>query len=189
MTNKSFITVTPKSSPSTNRTKNSRKTRVTHARVQKVKVTTLGRASCVSEKQPFRTCVRCKESSNNVKMLSARVERIEQLVSELANTTANFSKNTTWRFGNIDLKACSLEELQKLVISTTTSMMPPPLKPTITDNFCSEPSELPQFSGVASTKKTASSNLDYTLRKDSGFAETKSSDIEIGIQHNNNATN
>ncbi|CAG8518340.1 4105_t:CDS:2 [Acaulospora morrowiae] len=187
MTNKSSITVTSKSSPSTNRTKNSRKTRVTHARVQKVKVTTLGRPSCVSEKQPFRTCIRCKESTNNVKMLSARVERIEQLVSELANTTASFSKNTTWRFGNIDLKACSLEELQKLVISTT-SMMPPP-KPTITDNFCHEPSELPQFSGVASTKKTTSSKLDYTLRKDSGFAETKSSDIEIGIHHNNNATN
>ena len=63
----------------------SHKTRGTHARVSRVRVTTVGKPS-FSEKQ-LRSCPRCKESANSVKMLTARVGRIEYLVNALAKTT------------------------------------------------------------------------------------------------------
>ncbi|CAG8650482.1 15658_t:CDS:2 [Funneliformis mosseae] len=106
------------------------KPRGTHARVSRVRVTTVGKP-CFSEKQ-LRSCPKCKESANNVKMLTARVGRIECLVNALAKTTQSLTSMSKRedrlaqhsRFGGIDLKRCSLQELQKLVVATTNIMIP-----------------------------------------------------------------
>lgn len=68
------------------------KIRGTHARVQRVKVTPVRKNLNAAYEKQFRNCIRCKESSNSVKLLSERIDRIEQLVNELAKTTQNFSK-------------------------------------------------------------------------------------------------
>jgi len=109
----------------------SHKARGTHTRVSRVRVTTVGKAP-FPEKQ-HRSCPRCKESTNSMKILNARVGRIEQLVDVLAKTTrglASISKRedrfaqNTLRFRGIDLTRCTLEELQKLVVATTNIMVP-----------------------------------------------------------------
>ncbi|CAI2168847.1 12053_t:CDS:2 [Funneliformis geosporum] len=106
------------------------KTRGTHARVSRVRVTTVGK-TCFSEKQ-LRSCPKCKESANNVKMLTARVGKIECLVNALAKTTQNLTSMSKRedrfaqhsRFGGLDLTRCSLQELQRLVVATTNIMVP-----------------------------------------------------------------
>jgi len=109
----------------------SHKARGTHARVSRVRVTTVGKPS-FSEKQ-LRNCPRCKESANSVKMLTARVGRIEYLVDALAKTTHSLTLMSkredrfaqyNLRFGELDLTRCSLQELQKLVVATTNIMVP-----------------------------------------------------------------
>src|SRR5271154_4710150 len=72
------------------------KTRGTHTRVSRVKVSTVGKPPF--PEKSFRNCSRCKESLNSMKMLTARVGRIEQLVNALAKTTrglASISKVIT----------------------------------------------------------------------------------------------
>lgn len=126
--------------PSNNRTPNttsnnnisySQKIRGTHTRVSRVRVTTVGKTP-FPEKQ-HRSCPRCKDSTNSMKILNARVGRIEQLVDVLAKTTrglASMSKRddrfaqNALRFRGIDLTRCTLQELQKLVVATTNVMVP-----------------------------------------------------------------
>jgi len=107
----------------------SNKVRGTHARVNRVKVTTVGKTA-YPEKQ-HRSCPRCKESTSSMKLLTARIGRIEQLVEELAKTTrglASMSKREdrtlNMKFKGIDLTRYTLEELQKLVVATTNIMTP-----------------------------------------------------------------
>lgn len=99
---------TPSNNRSTNTTNNnvttySQKIRGTHTRVSRVRVTTVGKAP-FPEKQ-HRSCPRCKDSTNSMKILNARVGRIEQLVDVLAKTTrglASMSKvNRNTRFKRI----------------------------------------------------------------------------------------
>uniref|UniRef100_A0A1D1Z3J8 Uncharacterized protein MAL13P1.304 n=1 Tax=Anthurium amnicola TaxID=1678845 RepID=A0A1D1Z3J8_9ARAE len=107
------------------------KVRGTHTRVSRVRVTTVGKSS-FPEKQ-HRSCPRCKDSTNSMKILNERVGKIEQLVDVLAKTTrglASISKRderfvqNTLKFRGIDLTRCTLEELQKLVVTTTNIMVP-----------------------------------------------------------------
>ncbi|CAG8512050.1 8548_t:CDS:1, partial [Racocetra persica] len=90
--------MTTKTSAITNRSNNSKspsyniKTRGTHARVQRVKVTTVGKPTNSLEKQQHRNCLRCKESDISVKTLTERVGRIENLVNALSKTTQNLFK-------------------------------------------------------------------------------------------------
>ncbi|RIA83458.1 hypothetical protein C1645_833791 [Glomus cerebriforme] len=110
----------------------STKVRGTHTRVSRVRVTTIGKPP-FPEKQ-YRSCPRCKESTNNMKMLTARVGRIEQLVDVLAKTTRGLAsmtkredriaQNNNMKFKGLDLTRCTLQELQKLVIATTNVMTP-----------------------------------------------------------------
>ncbi|CAG8531435.1 64_t:CDS:2 [Cetraspora pellucida] len=97
-----------------------------HTRVQRVKVTTVGKPANSLEKQQHRSCLRCKESDISVKTLTERVGRIEDLVNALSKTTQNLFKRDdklSWRLKGLDLTTCSLEELQKLVITTTNIMI------------------------------------------------------------------
>lgn len=137
---------TPSNNRSTNTTNNnvsySQKIRGTHTRVSRVRVTTVGKAP-FPEKQ-HRSCPRCKDSTNSMKILNDRVGRIEQLVDGLAKTTrglASMSKRNdrfaqnALKFRGIDLTRCTLQELQKLVVATTNVMVPsnninPTIKPT-----------------------------------------------------------
>ncbi|RHZ59912.1 hypothetical protein Glove_360g55 [Diversispora epigaea] len=156
-------------------------------------------AAC--EKQSFRNCLRCKESSNSVKMLSERIDRIEQLVSTLKKTAQSFSKRdystrTTWKIRNIDTSKCSLEELQKLVIQTTSLLLPQKntsdslidqinlTNPTIktapitvlsSDNLIhSEPLQDNSQGACEMVTKTSSKLSNSTrTRQDSGFCESK----------------
>ncbi|CAB4396580.1 unnamed protein product [Rhizophagus irregularis] len=141
---------TPSNNRSTNTTNNnvsySQKIRGTHTRVSRVRVTTVGKAP-FPEKQ-HRSCPRCKDSTNSMKILNARVGRIEQLVDGLAKTTrglASMSKRNdrfaqnALKFRGIDLTRCTLQELQKLVVATTNVMVPsnninPTIKPTSNPN-------------------------------------------------------
>lgn len=109
----------------------SHKTRGTHTRVSKVRVTTVKKAP-FPEKQ-LRSCPRCKESSNSMKILTARVSRIEELVNALAATTRGLASMTkrddrftqnNLKFKRLDLTRCSLQDLQKLVVATTNIMAP-----------------------------------------------------------------
>jgi len=118
-------------SPNTTNVTYSQKIRGTHTRVSRVRVTTVGKAP-FPEKQ-HRSCPRCKDSTNSMKMLNARVGRIEQLVDVLAKTTrglASMSKRddrfaqNALKFRGIDLTRCTLQELQKLVVATTNVMVP-----------------------------------------------------------------
>lgn len=136
---------TPSNNRSTNTTNNnvtySQKIRGTHTRVSRVRVATVGKTP-FPEKQ-HRSCPRCKDSTNSMKILNARVGRIEQLVDGLAKTTrglASMSKRNdrfaqnALKFRGIDLTRCTLQELQKLVVATTNVMVPsnntnPTIKP------------------------------------------------------------
>jgi len=109
----------------------SHKIRGTHTRVSRVRVATVNKAP-FPEKQ-HRSCPRCKESTNSMKILNARVDRIEQLVDVLAKTTRGLTSmskrddrfaQSTLRFRGIDLTRCTLQELQKLVVATTNIMVP-----------------------------------------------------------------
>ncbi|CAG8477976.1 201_t:CDS:2 [Diversispora eburnea] len=157
------------------------------ARTSRVKERKNLNASC--EKQSFRNCIRCKESSNSVKFLSERIDRIEQLVSTLKKTTQNFSKRdnstrTTWKIRNLDTSKCSLEELQKLVIQTTNLLLPQknasdlidpttkttPITVLSTDNLIhAEPLQDNSQGACEMVTKTSSNST----RKDSGFCESK----------------
>ncbi|CAI2188992.1 16529_t:CDS:2 [Funneliformis geosporum] len=107
----------------------SHKTRGTHARVSRVKVTTVGKP-CLSEKQ-LKSCPKCNESASNVKILTASIGRIDCLVDALAETTQNLTSMSKResrfaqhsRFGGLDLTRCSLQELQQLVVATTNIMV------------------------------------------------------------------
>ncbi|CAG8530395.1 11861_t:CDS:2 [Gigaspora rosea] len=134
------------SSITTNRTKNesdtnSEKKQVTcnrkprtYSRTQRIKVTTVGKANNSSkknlsqEKQRNGNCSKCKESEISMKMLGEHVGRLEQLVSDLAKTAKNDDRSSTYSKQNLgtlfDVSTCSLEDLQKLMITTTNIMYP-----------------------------------------------------------------
>ncbi|RIB27596.1 hypothetical protein C2G38_2029231 [Gigaspora rosea] len=93
-----------------------------------------------------KTCARCKEATKCVKLLSSKMSKLEEIVGSLAErcrsdsinnkipeifVTNNFgSTNST--FVSLDtfnlftnLSNCKLEELQNLVVITTSYMIPP----------------------------------------------------------------
>ncbi|CAG8504591.1 hypothetical protein C2G38_2147157 [Gigaspora rosea] len=207
--------MTTKTSAITNRSNNNSKgpsynlkTRGTHARVQRVKVATVGKHNNSLEKQQQRNCLRCKESDISVKTLTERVARIENLVNALSKTTQNLFKRDdklSWNLKGLDLTTCSLEELQKLVINTTSIMISQndKLHTTTTPSnltvpnvsrkpgrknaykqqqptspiIHSEPLEDPSTSHVTFVKSTpAKLGRTKSLRKDSGYVESKQTD-------------
>ncbi|KAF0521897.1 hypothetical protein F8M41_015673 [Gigaspora margarita] len=134
------------SSITTNRTKNESDTNTekkqvtcnrkprTYSRTQRIKVTTVGKTNNSSkknlsqEKQRNGNCSKCKESEISMKMLGEHVGRLEQLVSDLAKTAKSDDRSSTYskqNLGNLfDVSTCSLEDLQKLMITTTSIMYP-----------------------------------------------------------------
>ncbi|GBC06145.1 hypothetical protein RclHR1_06650005 [Rhizophagus clarus] len=161
---------TPSNNRNSNATSNnvtySQKIRGTHTRVSRVRVTTVGKAP-FPEKQ-HRSCPRCKDSTNSMKILNARVGRIEQLVDVLAKTTrglATMSKRddrfaaNSLKFRGIDLTRCTLQELQKLVVATTNVMVSPNTNTSITPS-----SNTPNAMNSSDTKKsTSEKDKDTTL--------------------------
>ncbi|CAJ0911697.1 4814_t:CDS:2 [Entrophospora sp. SA101] len=102
----------------------------TYRRTQHVKVS----KSSNNCRQNFtkRQCLKCKESSSNVEMLKDKVCKIQELVDAIAKTAQNMANNYSqrdnqprkWKFGGIDLTTSSLEEIQDLVLKTTSIMLP-----------------------------------------------------------------
>jgi len=159
--------MTQQHSPSNNRNVNnpntntavlySHKTRGTHTRVSRVSVRTVGKPP-FPEKQ-IRSCPRCKESTNSMKILTARVGRIEQLVNALAKTTRGliskrddrFSQHNL-RFARLDLTHCTLQELQKLVVATTNVMAPSnPDKSALYNSTASDKDDVSDTKTITST--------------------------------------
>ncbi|CAG8477956.1 200_t:CDS:2 [Diversispora eburnea] len=66
-------------------------------------------------------------SHNSFKLLAERISRIENLVSDLARLTKEFNSNKiamrqSKYLEGINLSSCKLEDLQKIITSTTNSM-------------------------------------------------------------------
>ncbi|RIB03100.1 hypothetical protein C2G38_2123834 [Gigaspora rosea] len=203
------------SSITTNRTKNesdtnSEKKQVTcnrkprtYSRTQRIKVTTVGKANNSSkknlsqEKQRNGNCSKCKESEISMKMLGEHVGRLEQLVSDLAKTAKNDDRSSTYSKQNLgtlfDVSTCSLEDLQKLMITTTNIMYPQksskivdksnndqnnqndqvmPISVLKSDSptFHAEPMEDVSY---ISNNKLPISKFTNAFRQDSGFSESK----------------
>ncbi|CAG8670694.1 7364_t:CDS:2 [Cetraspora pellucida] len=178
-----------------------RKTR-TYSRTQRIKVTTVGKAISTSsrknstqEKQRYGNCSKCKESDVNMKILGEHVERLEQLVNDLAKTAKCDDRSSTYSGQKLrclpDLSNCSLEDLQKLMINTTNIMFPQKSSkvvdkssneqvcktvpiPVLKANFHAEPMEDVSY---ISNDKSPISKLN-AFRQDSGFSESKA-----GIDH------
>jgi len=205
--------MTQQTSPSNNRnTKTgvlySHKTRGTHTRVSRVRVTTVGKTP-FPEKQ-LRSCPKCKESSNSMKILTARVGRIEELVNALAETTrglASMSKRedrfnqNNLKFTKLDLTRCSLQDLQKLVMTTTNFMATSTLKKSAPpesvadagsdagtttnteETITEEPTPMEDIKATSSQDLSSHNNkqvenssvkeLKSNKRQDSGFAEAE----------------
>jgi len=108
-----------------------------------------------------RQCLKCKESSSNVEMLKGKVCQIEKLVNAIAETAQNMKNYSQrdnqprkWKFGGIDLTNSSLEEIQNLVLETTSNIkILPPSSSSNSDVKDISNTPIKSFSSSTTTRK------------------------------------
>src|ERR1043165_2214084 len=104
--------------------------------VQKIQLNSNKKNERRSRRKPPKPCADCKHTSNNVKFLSSKINRIEELVHDISKILPKKTEfsiyNAKFTLNNVpcelecDLTSFTLEEIQSLVNFTTRNFNNPP---------------------------------------------------------------
>ncbi|CAG8630655.1 4248_t:CDS:2 [Ambispora leptoticha] len=178
------------------------KTRGTHARVQRVKVTPVPRpkptttniitslpvttaagaaneSSNSSRQVLSRNCTRCKESANCVKTLSDKLGKIDDLVNELKRTAHHHGYSIE-----------AAKELQRLVSVTSNTPRPATTSPSriAISDITNPPAEIEKIEKIEKPNRPMTLARQKSLRKDSGYTsdpENKHPNSINNLNHHN----